>query len=237
MSCRCCLAVSCHVVRVFVSADGRGGNRLGVCLDGGAVPPARRLGIARELGFSETVFVDRVGPGDAATIAIFAPARELGFAGHPTVGTAWLLRQLGSGVGRLLVPAGEVTTWEDGPLTWIRAWASWVHPMTIAEHADAAAVEALSGAPAGHDSYYAWAWVDAAAGVVRSRYFAPAIGVAEDEATGAAAIVLGDRLGRPLLIRQGIGSELHVRPNPEGSVEVGGRVVDEGVIAGPRPAC
>jgi hypothetical protein len=38
--------------------------------------------------------------------------------------------------------------------------------------------------------------------------------------------VMGDRLGRPLTIRQGVGSELYVRPDPSaGTVDVGGRVV------------
>ena len=47
----------------------------------------------------------------------------------------------------------------------------------------------------------------------------------EDEATGAAAIRLVSRLGRPVTIRQGAGSLLFARPGPEGSAEVGGEVV------------
>ena len=38
-----------------------------------------------------------------------------------------------------------------------------------------------------------------------------------------AAVLVGGRLGRPLGIRQGLGSELHVRPGPDGTVDVGGR--------------
>ena len=91
---------------------------------------------------------------------------------------------------------------------------------------DAAAVEALDGPPPGSDSYYAWAWIDEAAGILRSRYFVPSLGIGEDEATGAAAVVMGGALGRPLEIRQGVGSVLHVRPGPDGTVEVGG-VVDD----------
>jgi predicted PhzF superfamily epimerase YddE/YHI9 len=60
---------------------------------------------------------------------------------------------------------------------------------------------------------------------VRARFFATEFGIVEDEATGAAAVVMGDRLGRPLIIRQGVGSELLVRPDPgAGTVDVGGRV-------------
>lgn len=42
--------------------------------------------------------------------------------------------------------------------------------------------------------------------------------------TGAAAVMMGGFLRRPLEIRQDVGSVLHVRPGPGGTVEVGGRV-------------
>ena len=68
-------------------------------------------------------------------------------------------------------------------------------------------------------------WEDEERGHVRSRVFVPEHGIAEDEATGAAAVVMGARLGRPLEIRQGRGSRLTVRPGKYGRVEVGGRVL------------
>ncbi|MFC7744816.1 hypothetical protein ACFQXA_33650 [Nocardiopsis composta] len=49
------------------------------------------------------------------------------------------------------------------------------------------------------------------------------MGIDEDEATGAAAVRLGERLRRPVSIRQGAGSRIEVRPGPDGTVEVGGR--------------
>jgi predicted PhzF superfamily epimerase YddE/YHI9 len=211
-----------HVLRVFVGPDGRGGNPLGVVLDGAAVAEDRRQAVAAALGFSETVFVDDMATG---RIRIFTPAAELGFAGHPTVGTSWLLRSLGRDPGRLLVPAGEVATWDEDGLGWIRARAAWVHEMQRVQYPTAADVEVLAGSPPGASgSYYAWAWIDEAAGILRSRYFVPHLGIGEDEATGAAAVVMGDAVGRPLEIRQGTGSVLHVRPGPDGTVEVGGRV-------------
>ena len=222
------MTIDLHVLRVFVGADGNHGNPLGVFLDGLRIHLRDRQQVAKLLNFSETVFVDDVADG-AARIQIYTPGAQLGFAGHPTVGTSWLLRHVGTSVERLDVPAGEVDVWQDGELAWIRARAAWVHAITIHTCADAAEVEALDGPPAGETSFYAWAWIDEANGVLRSRYFAGGLGIAEDEATGAAAVVMGDRLGRPLLIRQGRGSELHVRPGPDGTVEVGGRVVLEGV--------
>jgi predicted PhzF superfamily epimerase YddE/YHI9 len=59
---------------------------------------------------------------------------------------------------------------------------------------------------------------------VRTRVFPVDLGIDEDEATGAAAVRLGGLLGRDLEIRQGRGSVIHVRPRPDGLVEIGGRV-------------
>ena len=223
--------IAVSVLRVFSDPDGRGGNALGVVLDGGAVPAERRQAVAAELGYSETVFVDDA---DEGSIRIFTPAAELRFAGHPTVGTAWLLRTLGHVGSVLRCPAGDVVTWQDGDLSWIRARPAWIHPITRAQLASPAEVEALAGPPPGEGSYYAWAWIDEAAGTMRSRYFVPDYGIGEDEATGAAAVMMGGLLGRPLEIHQGVGSVLYVRPGPDGSVEVGGRVDVQGAreIAG-----
>jgi trans-2,3-dihydro-3-hydroxyanthranilate isomerase len=48
--------------------------------------------IAREFGFSETTFVVSLA-GAKAAVRIFTPAEELPFAGHPTLGTAWVIRE------------------------------------------------------------------------------------------------------------------------------------------------
>jgi len=211
-----------HILRVFVDPAGAFGNPLGVFLDGSAIAPADRPAVAADLGFSETVFVE-----DARTgrIRIHTPARELPFAGHPSVGTAWLLAEVGMPVDELQLVAGPLPTWTDGELRWVRARPEWVHPITLRELPSAAAVEALARPPEGEPSWYAWAWIDRAAGAIRSRYFAGAVGIAEDEATGAAAVLITGRLGRALEILQGRGSRLSTRFASDGSVELGGRVV------------
>ena len=76
----------------------------------------------------------------------------------------------------------------------------------------------------GRPRRYVWSWIDESAGELRSRCFPTDFGIAEDEATGLAAVILGGRLKRPLTIRQGVGSEILVRPQPDGMVEIGGRV-------------
>ena len=210
-----------HVLRVFVGPDGRGGNPLGVFLDGSAVAAERRQAVATALGFSETVFVDDRKRG---AIRIFTPGAELPFAGHPTVGSAWLLRETGHPVSALRPPAGEVPVRHDAERTWVQARPEWVHPIRIERLASAAEVESHPGQPMGAPGVYVWAWQDEAAGTLRSRYFATDVGILEDEATGAAAVVMGGRLGRPLTITQGLGSEIIVRPQDDGAVEIGGRV-------------
>lgn len=72
------------------------GNQLAVFPDGSSVPPGCMQKIARELNLAETVFV--LSPEDPANhfkFRIFTPMAELPFAGHPTIGTACVLAELG----------------------------------------------------------------------------------------------------------------------------------------------
>lgn len=208
-----------HVLRVFVDADGSGGNPLGVFVEGSRVPAGHRQRIAADLGFSETVFVlDADG-----AVRIHTPLVELPFAGHPLVGAGWLLTEVGGRVDVLHPPAGPVPTWRSEGDQWIRGRADWAPAMELRRYATADEVDRLDGVPDGMVD--AWAWLDEAAGLVRSRVFAPGAGIAEDEATGSAAARLVTELDRPVRIRQGSGSRLLARPGPEGTAEVGGRVV------------
>ena len=79
------------------------GNPLAVVLDAQALDAAAMQAIAREFNHPETVFVFApADPAHRARVRIFTPARELPFAGHPTVGTAVLLGA-GDGGGRDIV--------------------------------------------------------------------------------------------------------------------------------------
>jgi len=79
------------------------GNPLAVVLDSEALDAAAMQAIAREFNHPETVFVFApADPAHRARVRIFTPARELPFAGHPTVGTAVLLGARDGG-GRDLV--------------------------------------------------------------------------------------------------------------------------------------
>jgi trans-2,3-dihydro-3-hydroxyanthranilate isomerase len=67
------------------------GNQLAVFTDARELPEARLQPLAREIGFSETVFVLPPEQGGHARIRIFTPVSEIPFAGHPTLGTAFVL--------------------------------------------------------------------------------------------------------------------------------------------------
>jgi predicted PhzF superfamily epimerase YddE/YHI9 len=210
-----------HLLRVFCSEDGSGGNPLGVFLDGGEVAPERRQAVAADLGLSEIVFVDDQERGE---IRIFTPTVELDFAGHPAVGTAWLL----DGVDALSCPAGELAVRRDGETVYVAASPEWGPPHQFAELASPDEVDSLDGPPDGHDLVAAWAWIDEAKGTIRARVFPVRIGIAEDEATGSAATKLCAQLARAIDIRQGRASRILARPADDGMVEIGGRsVLDE----------
>jgi len=78
-----------------------GGNPLAVVLDGRELTTAQMQAIAAEFNLAETTFV--LPPKDAthtAEVRIFTPRAELPFAGHPNVGTAFVLAREGKSYGR-----------------------------------------------------------------------------------------------------------------------------------------
>ena len=223
------MAIDVTVLRVFTDADGKFGNPLGV-VDASTVDPSDRQRIATELGYSETIFID-VPERDASTAhaRIFTPATELPFAGHPTVGASWWLREIGIPIHTLQVPAGVVQVSYDDDLTVIRARAEWAPEFAIY---DLESPDELFAADPGDYpddvENYLWTWTDRDSGVLRSRMFAASLGVPEDEATGAAAVRITDYLSRDLTIVQGKGSVIQTQWSPDGWVRVAGRVVNDG---------
>ena len=86
------------------------GNQLAVITDGDGLSTARMQAIAREMNLSETVFVQKPTNNKAlARLRIFTTMRELPLAGHPVIGTWYLLAELG------VVPAqeGAVHVWQQ----------------------------------------------------------------------------------------------------------------------------
>lgn len=99
-----------HIVDVF--AERRyAGNPLAVVLDADALDAATMQAIAAEANYSETTFVMAAPEADGGwRTRLFTPAREIAFAGHPILGTAWVLRQRLGAVDslRLNLPVGPV---------------------------------------------------------------------------------------------------------------------------------
>ncbi|MBZ0294668.1 MAG: PhzF family phenazine biosynthesis protein [Anaerolineae bacterium] len=116
--------LSYHLVDVFTNTP-FGGNQLAVFLDPGNLSAQTMQMIARELNLSESAFVF---PSDKADLRVrfFTPQVELPLAGHPTVGTAFVLQREGrivssgsatfeEGVGVIPITLGE-TIYMDQPV-------------------------------------------------------------------------------------------------------------------------
>ena len=72
-----------------------GGNQLAVLPQAERLPAQQMQQIAREFNFSETTFVFPAKAGHTRHVRIFTPAREIPFAGHPNIGTAFVLASIG----------------------------------------------------------------------------------------------------------------------------------------------
>ncbi len=86
-----------HLVDVFAESP-YGGNELAVVRDASRLSTDEMQKVAREFNFSETTFIvssenSRVKAARLFKVRIFTPARELPFAGHPTLGTAYVIQK------------------------------------------------------------------------------------------------------------------------------------------------
>ncbi|MBV9047320.1 MAG: PhzF family phenazine biosynthesis protein [Solirubrobacterales bacterium] len=235
------------VLDVFTDAPLEG-NSVAVFTDGAGLSDELMQRTAREMNLSETVFLLPGENGADARARIFTPTAELPFAGHPVLGTAFLLgERLQKPVVRLQTGAGTI------PIELERAgdrvtFGEMQQPIPVQEPFEAAAelLEALSVERSrlpvtayrnGPLHVYVALWSDAEVAALRpdaaaltdiadsfgvscfavseigvkTRMFAPALGVNEDPATGSAAGPLAVHLvkhgeigfGQRVEIRQG----------------------------------
>lgn len=101
-----------YIVDVFAQRP-YSGNPLAVVVGAEALPDETMQRIAAEMNFSETTFVaPRPEEDGGYRTRIFTPAREIAFAGHPILGTAWAIRHFmapgAPGPVRLNLPVGQV---------------------------------------------------------------------------------------------------------------------------------
>ena len=138
-----------RIVNVFtVGDDPFSGNPLAVFEDAADVSDEQMQAIARQLNLSETTFV--TGPGGDgvdADVHIFTPEYELPFAGHPTLGTAYVVSSLLSGRESVVLgmPAGRVPVSLNGS-RWVLTTA--VAPTTRAVDVMPADLAAMIGVDA-----------------------------------------------------------------------------------------
>jgi trans-2,3-dihydro-3-hydroxyanthranilate isomerase len=223
------------------------GNQLAVFHTPGKLTKQQMQMIAREMNFSETTFVfPAKTQGTDARVRIFTPSDEVPFAGHPTLGTAYVLyrRRKGKKTAKLLLElnAGlievEVTGTQKSGYTFTMdqplpefgtalqnrgqaARAVGIRPFEvigggvvsngldflIVEARDSEVVsrarlnmEEASNVTSRHKviGIYLFARVEGRKINIHARFFAPAVGVIEDPATGSAAGALGGYLARIL---------------------------------------
>jgi trans-2,3-dihydro-3-hydroxyanthranilate isomerase len=215
-----------HVVDVFTD-QAYAGNPLAVVLGADGLTDRQMQSIAREFNLSETTFVLTPTKPDATyRLRIFTPSVELPFAGHPSVGTAWLLQSIGRiGTGTVVQECGAgllpiVVDDSGAELTGGAVSQSDRLPPDDLARAVGASDADLAGTPArwcgcGIDFGYVHVHEVALERVVpdparlatlgnagvcvfsfdgtraHSRVFAAGAGVAEDPATGSAALGLG----------------------------------------------
>ncbi len=114
------MAHSFYIVDVFAERP-YAGNQLAVVVGANRLSDDTMLRIAAETNYSETTFVTSLPEQDRGyRIRIFTPAREIAFAGHPILGTAWVVRHhlepKASGPVRLNLAVGQVpVTFESSP--------------------------------------------------------------------------------------------------------------------------
>jgi trans-2,3-dihydro-3-hydroxyanthranilate isomerase len=114
-----------YIVDVF--ADKKyAGNQLAVFLEAQNLSSEQMQQIAREINFAESTFVTKLDrENNKAEIRIFTPAQEMQFAGHPIIGTSWVLMNkifdnLPSEI-KLEVPIGPIAIQKTEDLIWLKA--------------------------------------------------------------------------------------------------------------------
>jgi trans-2,3-dihydro-3-hydroxyanthranilate isomerase len=133
------------VVDVFTETPLQG-NSLAVFLDGPSLETETMQRIAREMNLSESVFLEPATlEGCVRSLRIFTPGREMRFAGHPTIGTSFVLadQAIASGAFQVQEKVGPVAVRVepgDRPLVWLST-----PPIEFQETFDRAACAGIIG--------------------------------------------------------------------------------------------
>jgi len=236
------------ILDVFTDVPLRG-NQLAVFTDAQGISSELMQQTARELNLAETVFLLPAPNGADARARIFTPATELPFAGHPVLGTAFVLGQRsGASLVQLQTGAGVIPitlTREAGEIVFGEMEQPIPTPEPFARAGELLRALRLAGSGLPIEAYrngplhvyVELAGEDLVAAVrpdltaladlgelgvscfagsgkrFKTRMFAPALGVAEDPATGSAAGPLAVHLARHRRI--GFGDQIEIRQGEE----------------------
>lgn len=135
-----------RILNVFTDGDDPfSGNPLCVFEDAAGLSDDDMQNLARQLNLSETTFVTPGGGEITANVRIFTPNYEMPFAGHPTLGTAYVARDLFGGGDPVLLrmPAGDIPVRAAGNVWTLKANPPTSFPVEI-PHEDLAAMIGLT---------------------------------------------------------------------------------------------
>ena len=120
-----------YIVDVFAENKYEG-NQLAVIMDAHGLSDMEMQRIAKEMNYSETTFILKGGKRDKGyDVRIFTPESEIPFAGHPTLGTAWIIKQYSRGETAqfrlkeadstviLNLKAGQIPVTVKDPILWM----------------------------------------------------------------------------------------------------------------------
>jgi trans-2,3-dihydro-3-hydroxyanthranilate isomerase len=119
------MTIPFYIVDVF-SERKYAGNQLAIFLDAENLSEEKMQQIAAEINFAESTFIVKTNL-DAATaqIRIFTPAKEMQFAGHPIIGTSWVLMNKVFNTNNqsctVTVPIGAIPVYQVEDLVWLEA--------------------------------------------------------------------------------------------------------------------
>lgn len=119
------MTIPFYIVDVFTEKKYTG-NQLAVFLNAQDLTTTQMQEITREINFAESTFITALdAENNRATIRIFTPASEMQFAGHPIIGTSWIVmnkifkHNLAS--LNITVPIGVIPVKESKELLWLKA--------------------------------------------------------------------------------------------------------------------
>jgi trans-2,3-dihydro-3-hydroxyanthranilate isomerase len=128
------MPLSYRILNVFTDGDNPfSGNPLCVFEDATGLSENDMQGLARQLNLSETTFITPGGPEVSANVRIFTPNYEMPFAGHPTLGTAYVVHELSSAADEVVLrmPAGDIPVRVAGNVWTLQANAPLSFPVDV----------------------------------------------------------------------------------------------------------